>query len=146
MKQIETFIDIDAPPRVVWDILTDFSAHGRWNPFIPDISGKPTEGERLAVTIAPPGKKRMNFTPRVISAKPPREFAWLGHLVIPGLFDGEHRFLIEERSDGKTRLTQREEFRGMMVGLFWKGLEPATRKGFEEMNAALKHRAEGGQG
>lgn len=144
MKQIETSIDIDAPPQKVWDILTDFNAYGRWNPFIPEISGEPTEGKTLVVTISPPGKNEMTFKPRVRTAYPPREFAWLGHLFMPGLFDGEHRFLIEETKDGKTRFTQREEFRGMLVGMAWKGLEPSTRKGFEEMNAALKMRAESG--
>jgi len=128
----------------VWDILTDFSVYGQWNPFIPEISGEPTEGKSLVVTISPPGKKRMTFKPRVKAVRPPREFGWLGHLFIPGLFDGEHWFLIEETKDRKTRFTQREEFRGMLVGMVWKGLEPSTRKGFEEMNAALKLRAEGG--
>jgi len=86
----------------------------------------------------------MTFKPRVKAAHPPREFAWLGHLFIPGLFDGEHRFVIEETENGGTRLTQREEFRGVLVGMFWKSLEPSTRRGFEAMNAALKLRAEGG--
>ncbi|MBN1883809.1 MAG: SRPBCC domain-containing protein [Deltaproteobacteria bacterium] len=144
MKRIETFTDIDATPQAVWDILTDFAEYGRWNPFIPEISGTPAEGETLTVTISPPGGRNMTFTPRVRAAHPHREFAWLGHLFIPGLFDGEHRFLIEKRGDKGTRLTQREEFRGVLVGMFWKSLEPSTRRGFEAMNAALKLRAEGG--
>ena len=144
MKQIDTFTNIDAPPQAVWDILMDFAAYGQWNPFIPDISEEPAVRGILAVTISPPGKKRLTFKPWVKAMSPPREFAWLGHLFIPGLFDGEHRFLIEERQDGRTRFTQQEEFRGVLVGMFWKSLKPSTRRDFEAMNAALKSRGEGG--
>ncbi len=40
MKQIETEILINAKPDKVWQVLTDFESHSKWNPFIKSISGE----------------------------------------------------------------------------------------------------------
>jgi len=58
MRQIETFTDIDAPPQAVWDILTNFAAYGRWNPFIPNISGIPAEGKPSPSPSHPRAERR----------------------------------------------------------------------------------------
>jgi uncharacterized protein YndB with AHSA1/START domain len=55
-RRIETGIEIDAPPSRVWKLLTDFARMPAWNPFIKSISGNLTQGARLSVYIAPPGK------------------------------------------------------------------------------------------
>jgi hypothetical protein len=72
---------------------------------------------------------------------PERELRWLGHLLLPGVFDGEHYFLLEPIGDNGTRLTQGERFAGILVGLFG-GTLTATGAGFRAMNAALKREAE----
>ena len=45
----------------------------------------------------------MRFKPRVLKAEPNRELRWLGHLGIPGLFDGEHIFTIEPLDQERVR-------------------------------------------
>lgn len=144
-RQIETGIKIAAPPARVWAILTDFAGMPAWNPFIKSISGDLTTGSRLSVLIAPPGKSGMRFKPAVTAVRPERELRWLGNLVIPGIFDGEHYFLLEPTADGQTRFTQGEKFSGFLVSLFGSTLS-ATESGFHSMNAALKKRAEEGEG
>jgi hypothetical protein len=64
-----------------------------------------------------------------------------GHLVVPGIFDGEHVHEIEALTPQRTRYVQREEFRGVLVP-FVRGMLKDTERGFHEMNAALKVRAE----
>ncbi|MEA2131661.1 MAG: hypothetical protein QOJ85_4552 [Solirubrobacteraceae bacterium] len=91
--------------------------------------------------IAPPGGRTMTFKPTVLSAEAGRELRWLGRFLVPGLFDGEHSFRLEELAGGRTRLTQAERFRGLLVGPLSGTLEK-TRLGFEQMNRALKQRAE----
>jgi hypothetical protein len=140
-QRIETTIDINAPPRVVWSLLTDFAAMPSWNPFIKSISGDLRTGSRLSVHIAPPGKAGMRFRPAVIAVRPERELRWLGHLLVSGLFDGEHYFLLEPIEKG-VRFTQGERFSGILVGLM-RGMLAATEDGFTAMNMALKERAEG---
>jgi hypothetical protein len=139
--QIETSIEIDAPAARVWALLTDFSAVPTWNPFIRSISGQLAQGARLSVHIAPPGQSGMRFKPTVLALRPERELRWLGRLIIPGLFDGEHYFLLDPLAETRTRLTQGEKFSGVLVGVLRSALS-ATEAGFKAMNAALKQRAE----
>jgi hypothetical protein len=140
-RHIQHQIDIDAPPSVVWAQLADTDAYADWNPFVRRLSGQLSKGERLTVEIAPPGGRVMTFTPTVLAADPGNELRWLGRVVVRGLFDGEHSFRLQELPGGRTRLTQSERFRGLLVRPFGGTLEK-TRLGFEQMNRALKRRAE----
>ena len=78
--------------------------------------------------------------PSVLKAEPNQELAWLGRLVVPGIFDGEHHLQLQPR-DGGTLFVQREAFRGILLP-FVGGVLEKTRRGFVQMNAALKQRAE----
>lgn len=142
MRELRTEIEINAPAERVWEILTDLSRFGDWNPFISEAAGEVRKGERLTVRMEPPGGKAMTFKPTVTRVDPGREFRWLGHLLLPGIFDGEHIYEIAPSVDGGVRFTHREEFKGLLVPLLWKSLKTKTRRGFELMNAALKKRAE----
>jgi hypothetical protein len=42
MREIITFIEIEAPPHRVWTTLTDFSAHPDWNPAGATTTATPT--------------------------------------------------------------------------------------------------------
>jgi len=142
MKELHSEIEIYAPAERVWQLLTDFPSYPQWNPFIRRIGGEPTPRERLEVRIEPPGGRAMTFRPTVLSAEPKRELRWLGHLLVPGLFDGEHSLTIQPLEENRVRFVQREVFRGLLVPLFSRRLNINTQRGFEEMNHALKERAE----
>jgi hypothetical protein len=141
-RQIITSIEIDVPPNVIWKILTEFDRYDRWNPFMTSINGKAIPGTKLEVKIQPPGGNAMTFRPIVLIANPGRELSWLGRLLFPGIFDGEHCFEIEPLSDRRVRFLHSEKFSGLLVPLFWRSLNTRTRQGFEEMNQALKLQAE----
>ena len=142
MKEIHTEIEIKAPAEKVWRVLTNFAAYPDWNPFVRRVEGDVRVGARLHVYIQPSGGKGMSFRPTVLIAEPNRELRWLGHLWLPGLFDGEHSFSIERLDEGRVRFIQRERFGGLLVPFLSKILDGDTRRGFEEMNRALKLRAE----
>jgi hypothetical protein len=140
MRLIETQIDIAAPVSRVWTVLIDFGAYPDWNPFIKEITGALRQGARLRVRIQPPGRRAMTFRPTLLTVSPHKELRWRGRL--PGLFYGEHAFRLGDQ--GRTcRFYQSERFTGVPVPLFTRGLWDATQRGFEEMNVALKMRAEG---
>ena len=141
MRELSTSIEIYAPACHVWKILTDFEKYQEWNPFIRSITGEPKEGSRLKVFIQPPGSGGMTFRPIVLKAEQNRELRWLAHLFVPGLFDGEHRFVIEPIGENRVVFIQAERFKGLLVPVFWKFLESRTREGFNEMNEALKRLA-----
>lgn len=143
MHEVATEIQIDASAAQVWDVLVDFAAHPDWNPFVRRISGEARAGTRLLVHVQPPGGRGMTFRPKVITAVPGQELRWLGRLLVPGLFDGEHYFRIVPLDGGGVRFIHGERFSGLLVGLAKASLDTGTRAGFEAMNRALKMRAEG---
>lgn len=141
MKELRTQIEIEATPDRVWEIVADFAAYPEWNPFIRTIQGQAAAGSKLEVRIEPPGGRAMTFKPTVLEAAPRRELRWLGRVLVPGLFDGEHSLRIEPIGDSRVRFVQAERFSGVLVPLFGKSLEK-TQRGFTAMNEALKRRAE----
>ena len=141
-NQLKTQIVINATPQKVWQELTNFSEYPNWNPFIKSITGDPVVGKKIIARIEPPGAQGMTFTPKVLAYNLNREFTWKGNLVIPGLFDGEHIFMLDDNGNGTTTLTQSENFSGLLVPLFKKMIDGKTRQGFDAMNLALKNRVE----
>lgn len=142
-KSISTTITIYATPAEVWKVLTDFAQFPNWNPFVKSISGTIQVGEIIEVKLQPPGGKSMTFRPKVLRFEETIEFRWLGHLFIPGIFDGEHYFKLTDNLDGTTAVEHGEHFKGILVGVLQKMLDNQTKAGFEEMNRALKVRVEG---
>ena len=134
-------ITIAASAERVWQVLTDFAAYRDWNPFMLEASGRPAKGERLTIRMQPVDGRAMTFTPTVLEAEPGHRLRWLGRLLLPGIFDGEHSFTIEP-ADGDVRFVQEEEFRGVLVPLLARNLRKGTGPAFEGMNRALKARAE----
>jgi hypothetical protein len=139
--EIRREIDIDAPPETVWAVLTDTRSYPDWNPFVRRLAGDLREGARLEAVIAPPGGRAMSFEPTVLAAEPGRELRWLGRFLVPGLLDGEHRFAIEPLPEGRSRFIQSERFTGLLVRPLRNTLRK-TELGFEQMNEALRLRAE----
>lgn len=77
----------------------------------------------------------------MLVAEPGRELRWLGRLLLPGIFDGEHSLRVEPIDERRTRFVQSERFSGILVGASKRTLDK-TETGFEQMNAALKARVE----
>jgi len=144
MKELRTEIEIDAPVENVWRALMDFASFPEWNPFIRRIHGTPAVGSRLEVTLGASGTKPMTFRPKVLNVVPNRELRWLGRVALPRLFDGEHIFELVPVGPNRTRFVQRERFRGLFVPFLAKSLDRDARRGFEEMNRALKARVSNG--
>ena len=138
---IERSIEIDASPAAVWSILADTAAYPEWNPFMTKLAGDFTVGSTLVVRIEPPNARPMTFKPIVLVAKPERELRWLGRFIIPGLVDGEHTLRIQPLAEGRSRFIQTEHFGGLLVRPL-KSMLAKTELGFEQMNAALKGKAE----
>lgn len=142
MRELYTEVEIDASADRVWQVLTDFGQFPEWNPFIKKIEGKPESGSRLRIQFQPPGGREMKFTPKVLKVEPRKELRWLGRTFIPGLFDGQHTFKIEPLDSNRVRFIQREKFTGLLVPCFARMLDSQIKRGFKEMNQALKQRSE----
>lgn len=135
--EIKTSILINASAAKVWAVLTDFASYPSWNPFITKFEGAPKVGDKIRITAG-----GMKFKPEVEVYEPNRELKWTGRLLLPGIFDGTHRFYLEEDSEGNCIFYHSEVFRGLLVPLFKSKLKGETKDGFILMNEALKHRVE----
>ena len=140
--ELTTSTYVDASPETVWRVLTDFDEYPEWNPFL-RVTGRANEGAHLSVELRPPGRRATTFRPTVTGVEFERELRWLGHLLVAGLYDGEHRFRVDPEGDG-TRFTQSERFEGLLVGVVnrWLGVGSSVEAGFVAMNDALRARAE----
>ena len=141
-KQLRAEVEVEASPERVWEVLTDFAAYRQWNPFIVEGGGQAVPGSRLELRMRLPGRRPTTFRPEVLEAEPGRRLRWLGRLPVPGLFDGEHSFILEPAGPGRVRVVQQEEFRGLAARPVLAMIGKPTLAGFQQMNQALKARAE----
>lgn len=139
MKEVRTEIEINADPEKVWKILADFEKYDQWNPFINRIIGQAKQGGKIEIHIETPGGKSRKYGPTVTKVEQGRELRWLGKSL---LLNGEHIFAIEQLQAGRVRFVHREVFDGLLTLIFGRSLDTDVRQGFEEMNRALKERAE----
>jgi hypothetical protein len=142
MRKVHTQIDIEAPVRKVWEIITDLDHYADWNPFVVMGKGPVKEGETVTVRARPDGAPAKTFHPVITKCVPEKELRWLGHFLLPGLVDGEHIHILKPLGENRTLYIHDDEFSGLLVPLVWARLEAVTRKGFEKMNEALKEKAE----
>ena len=141
MKQLHSEILIRATPAQVWAILTNFDRYADWNPFVVKATGIPEQGQRLSLTMFPPGGRPITLKPHVTEAVAESVLEWWGHLGVRGILHGRHRFEPHQVEPG-TRLVQMESFTGVLVPLLARSLNSGTLAGFNLMNAALKSRVE----
>jgi hypothetical protein len=144
VKEVRSEIEINSYPESVWKILTDFATYDQWNPFINKIIGLPTEGSKIDIYIQTPSGKNRKYSPRITKVEEGRELRWFGKSSLPGFLNAEHIFTIEELQPESVRFIQREVFDGLLTRLFGKGLDRDVMQGFQDMNDALKKRAERG--
>lgn len=140
-KTIDTGVEIDAAAEKVWGVLADLASYIEWNPMIRSASGELEPGTRLSLRFEPAGRKGKDFRPKLLVVEPGRELRWLGNPGVPGILESEHYFILERRGTG-TRLVHGMVFYGLLVPLIGGRLARSVRGPFEDMNAALKERAE----
>jgi hypothetical protein len=104
------------------------------------MTGTPSPGEKLTVKMHV-GNLTMTLHPTFLVARPERELCWLGRLFIPWIFGGEHSFIIEPLNENQVRFIQQEKLNGILIPFSTKLLKD-TKCSFNEMNQALKERAE----
>jgi hypothetical protein len=142
VKDVQSQIDINSYPETVWKILIDFDSYDQWNPFINKIVGQPKEGSKIDIYIETSSGKNRKYSPTITKVEEGRELRWSGRSSLPGFLGGEHIFTIEELQPERVRFTQIEVFDGLLTKLFGKSLDIDVKQGFENMNNALKKRAE----
>lgn len=139
--ELRTEIEIAAPPKVVWQVLTDFQRYPEWNPFIVSLEGPLKVGSELRVVLSPPESREYHILPQLLTCNPEQELRWAGKWGARFLFRGEHFFRLVPLDGDRTRFVHGEDFNGILVRWLTRQLTYVAR-GFVFMNQALKRRAE----
>ena len=141
MKELRTEIEIQATPDKVWQVLTSLDKYPEWNPFIYHAIGEAEVGKTVDIDFQPDAKG-LKLHCIVVTAEPNRELCWKYHFILPILLRGEHSFTIEPMENNRVRFIDHEIFNGLLVPMQAKDIDTNTKHGFEEMDKALKARAE----
>ncbi len=148
-EELQSRVEINASPNVVWQVLTDFNNYPNWSQFIQQIAAenkgdKATgQGEYLQITVKLPNEKPMDFSPRVLVFDESKELRWKGNIAgMDFLFSGEHYFKLEKTANNKTLLIHGELFDGLLLPLLKDRLFENTPAGFEQFNLAIKKQSE----
>ena len=141
-RTIRSAIEIRAPIEVAWQVLTDFDAYPEWNPHVRRVSGEVAVGSRVTIHTQPPGGRPIVMRPSVITFAPPNELRWRATFLHSSLFSSEHGFRLEPIDANRVRFVQSEAFDGFLVPVYSRLRLANTREGFEQVNQALRERAE----
>jgi hypothetical protein len=141
VEEIHTTAVIEAPAFVVWQVLTDFPKYPEWNPFILKINGELKVNSKLAMEMKFANEKIVHGEFLVMGAEVEREISWGGKNG-GNLFVMEHRLAIQPLARNRVTFLHTGRFGGDIVLLVARNLHLLLEKQFENMNVALKARAE----
>ncbi len=140
MKGFSTTTSIQAAPEAVWNVLTDASGYGAWNPEIKRIDGTIAPGERIKCHVVLHGGKIQPVGVRVTEFDPPRRMVWKGGLPL-GLFTGRRMFTLTPREGGTVEFNLTLEFTGPLAGAIV-GTLGDRQPDIDALAAGLKARVE----
>lgn len=138
--KIEFIREIAAPPELVWQVITDFSAYGEWNPFVTACDTELHEGAPISMTVVLGENIRdqVEFVSQVI---PGELFEYRMKPVGP-LLHSYRQHEVMCLGDRSTRYRSTFELNGWISGLVGLSLGSALRDGFQGMTDSLVSRAE----
>ncbi len=141
MFTIDRTLEIDAPVDVVWNVLTDFSRYGEWNPFVPEAKCDLRPGGAIEMQVKLRDKPQFQRE-WVNSVTPGKTFSYSMKAVPLGALRSERVQTLESMGPGKTRYISHFEIAGWLQPLVTRTFGDGMRKGFEGMALGLKRQAE----
>ena len=140
-KEIQTEVEIDAAPQIVWKVLTDLASYHDWNPHIVDASGVVEKGSTIRIRVegteSRSRKASMNAT--VTIAESPRTLQWCGTAGSAWIFKGVHTFRLEPLTSERTRVINHERRSGLLTPIV---SDDDSWRAYQMMNRALADRVE----
>ena len=133
--------EIDAPASLVWEVLTDFPRYAEWNPFVIACRSTLKPGETIDLRVkvfAKPQDQR-----EWMSAHRPGEHFAYGMKPFPfGALRSKRSHDVEDLGGGRARYRSHFELTGWLVPVVRTLLGARLERGFYEMSAGIKDRAE----
>jgi len=143
MALVRAAIEIDAPPERIWPILVDLERYGEWNPFTPRVESTLEPGAAVHLHVRLRGERLAHRVEYVTAVEAPSRLAWAMTMGPRWLLAAERRQLLEPVDAGRTRYVSEDEISGLLTPVVMRFFGEAMQRGFEDVAAALKDRAEG---
>lgn len=134
----ESAATIDAPPEVVWGVLTDIAAWPSWESAVLRTEGTIAEGQK--VKIWPEVNPDRAFPVKVTTLDAPRRMVFQGGMPL-GLFRGTRTYVLEPTGTNQTRFHMQEVYTGLLSGMVTKSI-PNLQPSFDTFARGLKSQAE----
>lgn len=138
--EIRDEIEINASTEKVWATIIDFENYKNWNSQLTFLGGMVKPNGKLHLKLSAVGAEPYEFKSDISFWQEKKQFAWIAKTGLPRIFDGEHFFELNDLGNGKTLLTNREEYRGVLSQIFRQlPMMKTAPDGFKKMNLELKH-------
>lgn len=135
------YIEIDAPPEMVWSIIADLDGWSAWNPLYTRMDGEMREGAKIDMIVSIPGMKPMDTTATVFSVRP-RECFEYGLSNMGGLLRAFRFVEIEVIAPMRCGVANGETMSGPVGWLLARIAGAKVGQGLRAMNDRLKQLAE----
>ena len=136
----DTF-EIDAPIKLVWDVLTDVARYREWNPF--------TQCEGADLKVGSPihldvnlGMYRRKQTEWISAVEPPNLLSWSMRIGAPFLLYSLREQRLTALGETRCAYSSIDALNGLLTPLVVLSFASMVRRGFNDVGAALKRRSE----
>lgn len=137
---IDHTLEIDAPLGTVWHVLTDLKNYGEWNPFVIACESSLQPGAAIYMQVKVLAKAQPQK--ETIFEHAPQRLLSYGVNLPLGLLKSYRVHELEMLNAKRTLYRSRFKLEGWLSPLVAMTLEKNLRRGFAEMSAELKARAE----
>ncbi|MCG8364229.1 MAG: SRPBCC domain-containing protein [Pseudanabaenales cyanobacterium] len=144
MPSLYTEIEIEAPKEHVWEVLFRKEDWRQWNTFLFDCDPtKPFQrGREVSLSLRRlEGEEETEFQPTITLIRPSVCLRWVSK--VPGL-QNEYTFELQEIGPGRTKYIHRDNFSGLLSGVFLPFIRQDEKQGLKRMARQLKRYIERG--
>ena len=134
-------IVINAPAKVVWDVILDFANYGLWNTFCPGMKGEAVVGSLVEMQVDL-GSGLQTQIEYVTKVEPIHAIVWSMENKPGDPIHADRAQYIEPIDDSSCRYWSIDEFSGEFAGMMIEQMGKQVEKGFNDCAAGLKARAE----
>lgn len=140
-RAVEHRIGVQAPAEIIWEIVSDFSTWGDWNPTHPFAQGQMKIGTPLTLHHALPGEPVRVIQP-VVQDWVPYEQLHLRASRLGGFVTSIRYLEIEQMGPASSTFSNGELFMGLLVRWVSREERRKLKAAFSQMGEALRDRAE----
>lgn len=125
-------VDIDAPPALVWDVLTDLESYPDWNRYASQAIGELEVGGEVKIEVPQWRGKRSWINNVVTDIVDEERLCWRSTSWFDFLVTGTRCRLLEPLPGGGTRFSEVEEMSGPLAGLVKRGMGEQLLGGLQD--------------